>query len=100
MTEIEQYEFDRQGYLVIEGMLTPREVTVLSAAVVDELEEHADKTGAGVTGRLAGLRGVLGHIRWMRQSQLVNCCVGSEPLPALHPGVAEGRCRRRLWRVW
>ena len=43
-TEIEQYEFDRQGYLVIEGMLTPREVTVLSAAVVDELEEHADKT--------------------------------------------------------
>ena len=41
MTEVERYESDRQGYLVIEGMLTPREVTVLSAAV-DELEEHAE----------------------------------------------------------
>ena len=40
MTEIEQYEFDRQGYLVFEGMLNPSELVALAAAV-DELEEHA-----------------------------------------------------------
>jgi hypothetical protein len=40
MNPIEKYEFDRQGYLVIPGMLTPEEVASLSAAM-DRLEEHA-----------------------------------------------------------
>ena len=40
MTEIEQYEFDRQGYLVIEDMLTGDEVSRIAEAV-DALEEHA-----------------------------------------------------------
>ena len=40
MNEIETFEFDRQGYIVIEGLLTAEEVAALSA-VVDELEEHA-----------------------------------------------------------
>ena len=40
MNAVELYEFDRQGYLVIEGMLSPEEVASLAAAV-DRLEEHA-----------------------------------------------------------
>ncbi len=40
MNAAELYEFDRQGYLVIEGMLTPGEAASLAAAV-DLLEEHA-----------------------------------------------------------
>jgi len=40
MTDVEQYEFDRQGYIVIENMLTDREVDVLRRAV-DSLEAHA-----------------------------------------------------------
>jgi len=36
----EKYEFDRQGFLVIPGMLTYAEVTSLSAAI-DQLEAHA-----------------------------------------------------------
>lgn len=40
MNEVEQYEFDRQGYLVIEGMLNAEQVASLAAAI-DELEEHA-----------------------------------------------------------
>ena len=40
MNSIEQYEFDRLGYLVIKNMLTPGEVRALSRTV-DELEEHA-----------------------------------------------------------
>lgn len=40
MTEIEQYEFDRQGYIVIKDMLTHQEVESLRLAV-DVLEEHA-----------------------------------------------------------
>ena len=40
MNEIDTFEFDRQGYIVIPGLLTEAEVTSLSAAV-DELEEHA-----------------------------------------------------------
>jgi len=40
MTSLEQYEFDRQGYLVISDMLTPEQCQTLHAAV-DELEEHA-----------------------------------------------------------
>ncbi|MEE2659265.1 MAG: phytanoyl-CoA dioxygenase family protein [Candidatus Latescibacterota bacterium] len=40
MNETEQYEFDRQGYLVLPDMLTPNQVTSLKSAV-DELEEHA-----------------------------------------------------------
>ena len=38
MNEVEQYEFDRQGYLVIEGMLNAEQVASLAAAI-DELEE-------------------------------------------------------------
>jgi hypothetical protein len=40
MTEIEQYEFDRQGYIVIKNMLTDQEVASLRSTV-DVLEEHA-----------------------------------------------------------
>lgn len=40
MNDIEKYEFDRQGYLVIPQMLTPAEVASLSAAI-DALEVHA-----------------------------------------------------------
>ncbi|MEZ4705886.1 MAG: hypothetical protein R3A44_01690 [Caldilineaceae bacterium] len=40
MNEIEQYEFDRLGYIVIKEMLTAAEVAALAAAI-DELEEHA-----------------------------------------------------------
>ncbi|MCB0107895.1 MAG: phytanoyl-CoA dioxygenase family protein, partial [Caldilineaceae bacterium] len=40
MNEIEQYEFDRVGYLVIKEMLSAAEVATLAAAI-DELEEHA-----------------------------------------------------------
>ena len=40
MTEIERYEFDRQGFLVIGEMLTAAQVANLAAAV-DALEEHA-----------------------------------------------------------
>ncbi|MDA0338205.1 MAG: phytanoyl-CoA dioxygenase family protein [bacterium] len=40
MNEIEQYEFDRVGYIVIENMLTQDQVASLAAAV-DRLEEHA-----------------------------------------------------------
>ena len=40
MNEIERYEFDRQGYVVIENMLTATQVASLAAAV-DALEEHA-----------------------------------------------------------
>ena len=40
MNEIDTFEFDRQGYIVIPGLLTEAEVTSLAAAV-DELEEHA-----------------------------------------------------------
>jgi len=40
VNEIETYEFDRQGYIVIEGLLTAEQVGSLAAAV-DELEEHA-----------------------------------------------------------
>ncbi len=40
MNAIEKYEFDRLGYLVIKGMLTPAQVAALSVAI-DELEEHA-----------------------------------------------------------
>lgn len=40
MNDIEKYEFDRLGYLVIKEMLTPAEVATLAAAI-DELEEHA-----------------------------------------------------------
>ena len=40
MTEEERYEFDRNGYVVIEEMLTAGEVASLKAAV-DRLEEHA-----------------------------------------------------------
>lgn len=40
MNEIETFEFDRQGYVVIEGLLTGKEVAALAVAV-DELEEHA-----------------------------------------------------------
>ncbi len=40
MNETERYEFDRQGYIVIEGMLDPDIVSSLASAV-DELEEHA-----------------------------------------------------------
>ena len=40
MNEIEQYEFDRQGYIIIEDMLNAEQVASL-AAVIDELEEHA-----------------------------------------------------------
>lgn len=40
MTDIEKYEFDRLGYLVLPGFLAPAEVTRL-ARTVDELERHA-----------------------------------------------------------
>lgn len=40
MNEIERYEFDRQGYIVIRGMLTPEQVAGLSDAI-DRLEIHA-----------------------------------------------------------
>ena len=40
MNEIEQYEFDRVGYIVINNMLTGEQVASLAAAV-DRLEEHA-----------------------------------------------------------
>ena len=40
MNDAELYEFDRRGYIVIEGMLTPAEVASLAAAI-DALEEHA-----------------------------------------------------------
>ena len=40
MNEIQRYEFDRQGFLVIENMLTAAQVASLAAAV-DALEEHA-----------------------------------------------------------
>ncbi|HEY3329036.1 MAG TPA: phytanoyl-CoA dioxygenase family protein [Capsulimonadaceae bacterium] len=40
MDSLEQYEFDRTGYLVLPGMLTASEVADLRVAV-DRLEEHA-----------------------------------------------------------
>ena len=40
MNETERYEFDRLGYLVIEQMLTPGEISALSTAI-DTLEQHA-----------------------------------------------------------
>ena len=40
MNDIEKYEFDRLGYLVIRGLLTAEQCKALHAAV-DELEEHA-----------------------------------------------------------
>ncbi len=40
MTDIEKYEFDRLGYLVLPGLLKPEEALIL-ASVIDELEEHA-----------------------------------------------------------
>jgi hypothetical protein len=40
MNDIEKYEFDRVGYIVIKEMLTPAQAASLAAAV-DELEAHA-----------------------------------------------------------
>ena len=40
MPEIEQYEFDRKGYIVIPGLLTPDQTASLAAAI-DWLEGHA-----------------------------------------------------------
>ncbi len=40
MNEIEKYEFDRLGYLVIKEMLTPAQ-TALLRTTIDELEDHA-----------------------------------------------------------
>ena len=40
MNEIELYEFDRQGYIVIRDFLRPTEVDSLSGAI-DNLEQHA-----------------------------------------------------------
>ena len=40
MNEIERYEFDRQGFVVIENLLTTGQIAPLAAAV-DALEEHA-----------------------------------------------------------
>ena len=40
MTEVEQYEFDRQGFLVLQNFLTDEEVSRLKPAI-DELEGHA-----------------------------------------------------------
>jgi ectoine hydroxylase-related dioxygenase (phytanoyl-CoA dioxygenase family) len=40
MNDIEKYEFDRLGYLVIPKMLTAAQAATLAAAI-DELEEHA-----------------------------------------------------------
>ena len=54
MNAAELYEFDRQGYLVIEELLTPDEVASLAEAV-DLLEEHAvahvDEPPRAVLGR-------------------------------------------------
>lgn len=47
MNDIERYEFDRLGYLVIPNLLTAKEVKVLAEAV-DALEEHAvERVGHG-----------------------------------------------------
>ena len=43
MNEVELYEFDRQGYIIIEELLTPDEVASLSAAI-DALEEDAKES--------------------------------------------------------
>ena len=40
MNEVQRYEFDRQGFLVIESMLSAEQVARLAQAV-DSLEEHA-----------------------------------------------------------
>lgn len=40
MTETEQYEFDRQGFLVLRNFLTGEEVSRLRLAI-DSLEQHA-----------------------------------------------------------
>jgi len=40
MNDIEKYEFDRSGYLIIKDLLTAEQCKLLRAAV-DELEEHA-----------------------------------------------------------
>ncbi|MCQ6557392.1 phytanoyl-CoA dioxygenase family protein [Paenibacillus mendelii] len=40
MNEIEQYEFDRSGYLIIKNLITPEQVAAI-AEVVDRLEAHA-----------------------------------------------------------
>ena len=40
MNEIEQYEFDRLGYVIIANFLSAEQVGKLAVAV-DELEEHA-----------------------------------------------------------
>lgn len=40
MNEIEKYEFDRQGYLVIKQALTKAQVASMAVAI-DELEDHA-----------------------------------------------------------
>ena len=40
MNEIQRYEFDRQGFLVIRNLLAPAQAAALAAAV-DALEEHA-----------------------------------------------------------
>ncbi len=40
MTDIEKYEFDRQGYLVLPGLLGANETTRLARAI-DAVEEHA-----------------------------------------------------------
>ena len=42
MNEIERYEFDRLGYLVIRDMLDSSQVSSLSAAI-DVLEDHAER---------------------------------------------------------
>jgi hypothetical protein len=40
MNDIEKYEFDRQGFLVLPQFLTPEEIARLAAAI-DALEDHA-----------------------------------------------------------
>ena len=40
MTDIQKYEFDRLGYLVLPGFLTSAETQTLATAI-DALEEHA-----------------------------------------------------------
>lgn len=40
MTDVEKYEFDRQGYIVIKGMLNDEQVLALRTAM-DDLEKHA-----------------------------------------------------------
>ena len=40
MNQTEHYEFDREGFLVIKGMLTPAETASLRAAI-DSLQDHA-----------------------------------------------------------